>query len=118
MRYLRRTTVARNPIFGILPNDYGSLKAAMVESRMAAPESPFAEACGTLARGAAAGACVSGWSQLGSCDSLSMIAWPPYLALKISSRDSAGFAAVADRRQTSIYTLRWNDPSAMRNESL
>ncbi|HYL35432.1 MAG TPA: hypothetical protein VEV17_05930 [Bryobacteraceae bacterium] len=42
--------ILERPIFGILPNDYGSLKAAMVESRLAAPESPFAEACGTLAR--------------------------------------------------------------------
>jgi pilus assembly protein CpaE len=38
------------PVFGILPNDYAHLKAAMMESRLASPDSPFAEACREFAR--------------------------------------------------------------------
>jgi hypothetical protein len=37
-------------VFGVLPNDYAHLKAAMMESRLASPDSPFAEACRALAR--------------------------------------------------------------------
>ena len=38
------------PVFGTLPNDYSHLKAAIMESRLASPDSPFAEACRTFAR--------------------------------------------------------------------
>lgn len=38
------------PVFGTLPNDYSHLKTAIMESRLASPDSPFAEACRTLAR--------------------------------------------------------------------
>jgi MinD-like ATPase involved in chromosome partitioning or flagellar assembly len=38
------------PVFGMLPNDYAHLKAAMMESRLASPDSPFAEACRAFAR--------------------------------------------------------------------
>jgi len=38
------------PVFVTLPNDYSNLKAAMMESRLAAPDSPFGEACRAFAR--------------------------------------------------------------------
>jgi len=38
------------PVFGTLPNDYSHLKAAIMEARLASPDSPFAEACRTFAR--------------------------------------------------------------------
>jgi MinD-like ATPase involved in chromosome partitioning or flagellar assembly len=38
------------PVFGTLPNDYSHLKAAIMESRLASPDSPFAEACRAFAR--------------------------------------------------------------------
>jgi len=38
------------PVFATLPNDYASLRKAMLESRLASPESSFAEACQSLAR--------------------------------------------------------------------
>jgi hypothetical protein len=38
------------PVFGMLPNEYADLKAAMMESRLASPDSHFAEACRAFAR--------------------------------------------------------------------
>jgi pilus assembly protein CpaE len=38
------------PVFMTLPNDYSHLKAAMLESRLASADSPFAEACQSFAR--------------------------------------------------------------------
>lgn len=38
------------PVFGTLPNDYAHLKAAIMESRLASPGSPFSEACRSFAR--------------------------------------------------------------------
>jgi pilus assembly protein CpaE len=37
-------------VFATLPNEYADLKAAMMESRLASPDSHFAEACRALAR--------------------------------------------------------------------
>jgi len=42
--------ILERPVFGVLPNDYAELKQAMLESRLASPESPFAESCLNLAR--------------------------------------------------------------------
>ena len=38
------------PVFGVLPNDYPNLKAAMEESRLALEDCPFTEACQALGR--------------------------------------------------------------------
>ena len=38
------------PVFWTLPNDYAHLKAAMMESQLAAAESPFGESCQAFAR--------------------------------------------------------------------
>jgi len=38
------------PVFGVLPNDYANLQKGMLESRLASPESSFAESCQALAR--------------------------------------------------------------------
>ena len=38
------------PVFATLPNDYAHLNAAMMESRLASPDSPFAQGCQAFAR--------------------------------------------------------------------
>jgi pilus assembly protein CpaE len=38
------------PVFGTLPNDYASVRASILESRLVSQDSGFAEACRTLAR--------------------------------------------------------------------
>src|SRR5271155_520158 len=38
------------PVFWTLPNDYGELQGAMLESRLASPDSDFSDACRALAR--------------------------------------------------------------------
>jgi MinD-like ATPase involved in chromosome partitioning or flagellar assembly len=38
------------PVFWTLPNDYGELQGAILESRLASPDSDFADACRALAR--------------------------------------------------------------------
>ena len=40
----------KRPVFSTLPNDYPHLKEAMTESQLAAPESPFTQACEALGR--------------------------------------------------------------------
>jgi Mrp family chromosome partitioning ATPase len=40
----------RRPVFATIPNDYGHLKKAILESRLVSEDTPFAEGCLSLAR--------------------------------------------------------------------
>jgi MinD-like ATPase involved in chromosome partitioning or flagellar assembly len=46
----RLEEMLERPVFETLPNDYSHLKAAIMESRLASPNSPFAESCRAFAR--------------------------------------------------------------------